>query len=173
MKTFSHKNGFTLPELVVYCAILTLLILVVMMGVTGVMKSYGMVRAHQEISRSASGALERIVRDIRSAETIDVINSTLGVSPGVLVLTIPVTEVTNKTVRFYLQNGRVYVEEDGVLIGALTTEAAVISVLSFTQIQTAESQGVRVQMTVDASHGKGTLTDSFTTTAVLRGSYAI
>ncbi|MEK7606399.1 MAG: prepilin-type N-terminal cleavage/methylation domain-containing protein [Patescibacteria group bacterium] len=167
------RRGFTLPELVVYCAILTLLVIVVMMGVAGVMKTYGTVRANQEISRSASTALERIVRDIRSAESIDVINSTLGVSPGVLILTIPVTEVTDKTVRFYLDNGRVYVEEDDVVIGALTTERAIVSVLSFTQITTAESQGVRINMTIDTSNGKGTITDTFTTTSVLRGSYGI
>ncbi len=163
-------GGFTLIESIVYIAVLVMTLLVVVFAVAGIGKSYARVRSHQILGRAAAFSLERLSREIRFASSVDTVQSSFGVSPGIVVLSF-----TNpaRTLKVYAENGTLKMDEDGVYIGDLTSSKVYVSSFIVRRFQTGESEGIRIETTLQASDGKATTTESFYTTAVMRGSYSL
>lgn len=120
----------------------------------------------REMNESASLALERIVRDIRNSETVDVGQSTLGTSPGVLTLTAGAT-----TTEFAVNGGRLEVSEEGVLVGPLTTDAVSVDAFTAWHYVGANTELVRVRLTLTHTADTASSTRTYYGSAVLRGSY--
>lgn len=169
-KTDQNKKGFTLIEAIVYVTILVMTLVVVVFAVAGIGKSYARVRSHQTLGRVAAFSLERISREIRFANSVDTIQSLFDVSPGIVVLSF-----TNpsRTLKVYVQNGVLKIDENGVYAGDLTPPKVYVSSLIIKRFQTGESEGIRIEAGFDTSDGRATTTEKFYTTAVMRGSYAL
>src|SRR3989344_9123849 len=167
------NHGYTLIEAIIYIAILAVL------AVTFVSLLFTMVRAYTEFQlersliSSASLALERLVRETRQAKNVDP-TSALDSHPGRLLLNTTDDAGVPTTRDFYLSLGTLMVRE-GIGIGSVTasTTAANVSVdnLVFRQINTVNSQAVKIEMTLTAKRGTATRTQKFYSTAVLRGAY--
>ena len=165
------NRGFSLVETFLYAAILSIVLLVVAETLIAVIRSSGSLRTAQRIERDAGFALERMVREIRDAKSVDVAGSTLGTHPGILALNTTTVSGGTRAVLFYLENDVVYLKEDGVVVGPLSSAQTSASNLVFRRIPTGRSEGVKIELTLTSGAGSVARSENFYATAVLRDSY--
>jgi Tfp pilus assembly protein PilW len=170
-KRIDRQLGFTLVETIVYVAMLALILLVVVNTVISISSSYASTKVYADIDQNAATAMERIVREIRGATSIDSTDSTLGSSPGRLVLNTTDASGNPTTVDFYLNNGILKLNEGGSYTGPLTASTTDITTLEFQQLSSGISTAVRVAMTISATEGHYTAQENFYDTVILRNSY--
>ena len=156
-------TGFSMIEMLVYLGILFFVTVFVVLSVLYVGFSYKKLKAEHAFASSAQTSFDRMVRAIRDAEEIDPL-STLGANPGAL--TIQPDNVT-----FYLDNGQLMFREGTTVVGPLTLPDVSVTSLIFREITTTHSEAVKIEATFEISTGDLTQQRSFSTTAVLRGSY--
>lgn len=164
--TYKHARGFSLIEMLVYFSIL---VLVSGASVTAYLSlNTVLVRNATErvLTHAADVSLERMVRDIRGADSVNGMASTLGTTPGVLTLVQGAT-----TTLFSIVGGAVHVSVNGVDQGPLTGERVYVDSLTFTEYTGADTDLVRVALQLTASSSASTMTRTFYTSAVMRGSY--
>lgn len=163
MRTTSIK-GFTLIEMLVYVSVLGLIMLLAVTTALSMARSYEELKVARSIEQGALTSMERMVRDIRAAEEATASGSTL---------TLTTTDLNDDpmTVIFYVQDGILKVIENGSYAGPLTASSTSVTSLSFDTLSTTTSKAVRIQMTMEASRGEISKTQSFYSTAVLRGYY--
>lgn len=161
-----RTRGFALVEVLVYLGI------TVMIGAALITTFFSLStallrnRTDRELTESATVALERMVRTIQSADSVSLTGSSLGTSPGALELSAGAT-----TTRFSVSGGNVAVEENGVMLGPLTSDGVTVQELTFTHYLGATTEMVRVSLTLSASSSAASTTKTFNASAVLRGSY--
>jgi len=122
--------------------------------------------------------MDRIIREIRSASTVDTSASCLfdppfidGCDPelGFLKLN-KVVSGSTESVRFYVTNGRIMVEENGSETGPLTSSKIVIDSLKFRRSATSTGEALRIELSIMIGEDQSTI-KNFYNTAVLRGAY--
>lgn len=161
-------NGFTLLEMVVYVAILSLTLVSVIVAISGVMRAYGNTQAQTRIGRAAAFSLSRMTHEVRLADAANVPQSSFGSHPGALALS---SSAPARTVRFYVENGTLKFDENGAYAGDLTPEHVFVNSFVVHHLQSDASDAVRLVLTLDAATRTGTTSETFYTTAVMRGSY--
>ena len=161
------SRGFSLIEMVVYIGLLTLVVTFVIALLIPLSKSFATLRATQDLNSVANASLERMARDIRSANTINISGSTFATSTGALSLTSGTT-----TTEFYLQNGALMVRKNGSVVGSLSDRGDVtVPSLFLRRIVNGSAEGIRIELTLRSSKGVVTKTETFYTFAVPRGAY--
>lgn len=167
----TYNKGYTLVEMIVYVAVATILLLVMVQSALIMGNIHKRSRAFLDINAAALTAFSRFSRDIRKATSIDTVNSTLNASSGKLVLLMRKADGSNDTTVLYLSEAKVKVDENGVYKGDLTQDNMAVSNLTFRKFTNASSTAVRIEMTLapDASSTVPAL--NFYGTYVLRGSY--
>ena len=165
------SRGFTLIELLLYTGILIILVSVIGSTLLAFSRTYRSIASEQAIEQGAEGGLERMVRDIHSASTIDTANSMFDTSPGALSLNATDAAGTPVTIRLSLSNGILHLSKDGVDEGPLMPASVNVSSLIFRSITTANSQAVKIEMTLESGTSSSYHARSFYETTVLRGTY--
>ena len=155
--------GFSLIEMIIYVAILVLMLAVVVEVVLSVARNDRIISAVKVIENSAITTNERIGREIREAESVASTTSIFNTHPGKLILTQGST-----TTEFYLSNNRIYLKENGVVMGALTEADARATSLIFRYYATSTSERVRVEMTIEAGTSTHYRVENFYSSAVTR-----
>jgi hypothetical protein len=159
----SHSQGYTLVETVLYCALVVLLLGAIVNAGVLLARSHRQIIEAKNVQVSALSVMDQVTRNIRNAESIDGSETVYGSANGSLQLRSLDSVGTTHTIKFYLSSGQVVVNKDGVLFGPLTDARSSVTSLVFYQINTGNSLGVKVELTVE---GK-----KFYQTAMLRGSY--
>ena len=157
-------------EAIIYIAILAVMVVVFVQLLFTMTRSYTSFRLSRDIVSSSSLALERMVGEIRKAEGVDV-GSTLGTSPGRLVLNTTDEVGAATIIDFYLSDGVLMVKEGNNVAASTTSARVTVDNLVFRQITTSESKAVKIDLTLSASRGNVSRSAKFYSTAVLRGSY--
>lgn len=172
MKQGSNRtvDGFSLVETLLVLALLTVGLLTITQTLLAVTRSFASFRAAGRISQDGSGALGRMVREARGAQSIDS-SSVLNAHPGKLVLTAVTASGTPRVAEFYLDSGRLMLKEDGVVIGALTGTKTTLENLIFRSVDTGRSTGVKIEFTLSSGAGGGARSENFYASTVLRDSY--
>lgn len=168
MKNFKLKNkngAYSIIETIIYVAMLTVLIGAIAYATMTLFSVYKKTKIVRSIEVSAVDSMDRIIRDIRNATSVNTAISSFNSSNGILALVSGTT-----TSRFYLSNQKIYVDENGTVLGALTSGSANVTSLIFRYIQATSSVAVKVEMTITSSSTPG-FSKNFYNTAVLRGSY--
>ncbi len=163
--------GFSLVETIIYIGLLILIIVAVVNMLIGMSKAYGFMRLSTQIQTSAIDSLDRVVREIRNAKSVDTAGSTLGTSPGVLTLNSTDDTGSAVTYQFLVSGGVLRIKQNGVDQGPLTLPNVTVSNLVFQRMATGVSQAVKIEMTLVAGSGSMTRTAKFYGTAILRDSY--
>lgn len=166
-------SGFTLIEIIIYTAILALIFALVVNSLAVVIKAFNQGRLAIKINNSAEVAMDRMVREIRAAYDIDA-NSELDSHPGRLILITDslIIPGSTTTLEFYLDLGRIMVEEEGDFVEALTSSDLTVTNLIFRQITAPSmSKAVKIEMEIQGSSGNYQKTENFYNTAILRKSY--
>lgn len=163
--------GTTLVELIVYIAVLAVMATVIIGGIVQMSRVYGRVRLDRRVTAAAQTALERMVREIRLAKTVEIVDAdTINLTtyadfnPDVETI-IPTTtrQVTRTGTQVLLDN--VPITESDVSVNSLTFFALDRS------HSTAGSQAVRIEMAVEAGSGDYKVSRVYSALAVLRNSY--
>lgn len=162
----NSNKGFTLVEMMIYVALMALIVIVIVQSLTVVLKSNRESFAEVNIRNSGYGAMEGIIREIYSSESID------QASSGVLQMRqnngtniVKFATSSDSTINFFEGSSTLN------LIGPLTQRDVWVKSLFFTPINTGKSLAVRIQMELETTIEGKTKSEWFNSTAILRGSY--
>lgn len=157
-----QQRGFTLIEMIFYIALLVLVVTASIAVLLSLSETFAQYRAEQQVTRSAATALERILFDIRDADTVTAATST---DPGYLTVT-----VNGESRAYTLNSGRVHLAIDGSDLGPLTDSDVTVDTLRFYDYAST-TNFVRVELTLSAGSGDTVYTKTFNAGALLQGSY--
>lgn len=164
------QKGFSLPEILIYIAILVFLLSSVMTILFSIAKSQRAFNASKSVEGSALLAMERVTREVRFAQSVDTASSTLGVNPSVLVLDGTDINGDPRSIRFSISNGALILEENGINQGGLTKEDSRVTNLVFTLIISTSSRAIKTDITIESGTSTSYRSGNFYSTTILRGS---
>lgn len=162
------RDGFSLLEMVIYIAILVFMLAIVIQVVFSITRSSRAVQSARNIETSATSALERMGRELRQAEAIDIAASTFNIHPGVLSLDGEDNVGVAYSREFYLLGGRLRLRENGVEVGSLTHASTTVTNLVFTRFYATSTEGVRIEMTLASGTTTAYRTETFYSSILLR-----
>ncbi|MFA6430653.1 MAG: type II secretion system protein [Candidatus Paceibacterota bacterium] len=171
MNKTSFKKGFSFPEILVYIAIMTTILLIVVNIVFFVSKSIRQSSSYNNIRNSAVFGLEKIKKEVMSSYGIDLNQSVFDSSNGVLVLNSKDENDISKTIKFYLDDGLVKMDIDGDFASTVTYSDTRVLKLFFVPIDTVNSKGVKIEMGISGEGTNFLVAEDFYSTVVLRNSY--
>ena len=165
-KNFSKlgHGGDALLEALFYVSFFAVMSLTVTSAMITMTGSFRETAINAKLSESA-GIMERIVREVRGAEDITLLDA------GNLKLNTTDAAGQPKTVEFFLDAMDIELLENDVLTGNLNAPNIAVSDLSFTQITTAAGKAVKVSITLGVANDKLGRTFDFYDTITLRGNY--
>ncbi len=166
----SKQKGFTLLELLLYMSGLLVLGTVIIMLIVQFYSLYKEMVASPRADRTGLLIVDRITKEIRSADEIDMLQSEFNTTDGVLKIRTLEDETTvEKT--FSIEEGvaKYQVDEEGV--EDLSSDDFFVSNFNFDHIQTPVSDAVRFTMELQYQSQNATQTRSYTGFAILRESY--
>ncbi len=163
MKHYKYTKGYTLVEIVIYASLFIVLLGAITSASSLLTKSYRQIRSVKNTQMSALSAMDQMTRNIRQANSVDGSGTLYGSANGSLLLRSVDSYGTAHTVKFYLSGGQVLMEKDGVYFGPLTDARTSVTSFLFRQIDTGNSAGVKIEMTIGGKN--------FYNTVMLRGSY--
>ena len=162
----SKKAGFSLIESLIYIAIIAIMTALIVNILLSTVKSYNSLKISRNINNSAITSLERIIREIKASDDIDVVNSVFDVNPGKLTVKNATT-----TSEFYLDGSVLKIKENGIDAGALTHNEVFVDNIVFSMADNGTSKGIKIEMTLSSSHQNLSKTKKFYSFGVLRNSY--
>lgn len=159
-------KGFTLVEILVYIAVLVLAVSVMVTLFLSLNTVLSRNQVERELAHTAQVTLERMVRDIRSAATAD---TTVANQ-----LTLQTKGGATTTV-FSLSGVGVIMSVNDTNLGSLTSDTVAVDDLTFTKYEhfgtELETTLVRIALTLSVSTNAASSTNTYYTSAVLRGTY--
>jgi prepilin-type N-terminal cleavage/methylation domain-containing protein len=165
------QKGFSLIEMLIYVSIVSVFMVVVVQVVLGIVDQYSYLRLARNIENSATVSLDRLIREIRAAESIDMAQSIFNANPGRLVLSKRLADGTLTTVDFYIATGTLNLKEGGAYSGPLTASTTSITNLIFGVLSTTTSKAIKIDMELTSTQKEITKTGIFHSTVVVRGTY--
>ena len=118
--------------------------------------------------------MDRIIREARSALSVDTIGSSFNVSAGILSLNTTNANGSSTVIKFSLATTtqRIMLYEDGVSLGPLTSDNVAVTSLVFRHYSTTTASAIKVEMIIEGtSTSTFNVSENFYGTAVVRGSY--
>lgn len=164
-------RGLSLPEAIVYVAVLSIIMLAVVQIMLALSSSYAVLKVTARVERSASTAMDRMIREIRHARDIDSANSSFGANPGTLTLSTTDASGNPLTIQFFVSSSTLKIKEGNADAEPLTATGTAVTNLVFRSLATTTSKAVKIELQITASQGTTTVSNSYYSTAVLRGYY--
>lgn len=154
--------------MIIYLSILTIVSVLMVNTVLMFTGSYRNLQAMRIVEHSATDAMERMTRDIRTASSVDQVHSTFGSNSGILTLVTTLNGVSTTT-KYYLQNNIIQMNVNGAYWGPLSSSNATVISLVFSISTSSVSEAVKIDMTVQGVSGNVTKNGVYHSTVVLRG----
>lgn len=134
------RAGFTLIEFIIYSAIVTIIVGMIVLISVNVMGARARIITREEVSHNARFVLGTIRHEIRNAQVIDTVNVSL----------LQLTDAVGDTVTFNLSGGAVTMAKFGGSAVDLTSDLVNVSSLQFTDVSYAETPGtIKIEMTIN------------------------
>jgi Tfp pilus assembly protein FimT len=165
------NKGYSIVEMLVYLAIFTTVSIFIINSMIVVLGSFATTRTNRDLLESGSITMERISREIRQSKSVDIVNSTLGSSPGVLQLNSTDSAGNAMIVKFIVSSGALNLYENGTSIGNLLGQNVSVSSLIFRRIATTNGEAVKIELTLQDTYSKNNQSQNFYNTIILRGEY--
>lgn len=166
-------QGFSLIEMIVYVAFVSIFSGLLIESLLLSMRTFSDFQLTREVNSTATTAMERMVREIRTANDVDVINSVLGTNPGRLTLKTIDSAGVATTTEFYVDSasGRIKMKEGTIDAGFLSSQKVKTDILVFNVITNARTKAVSIRLQLSAVHLPQEKIKTFYSTVTLRGSY--
>lgn len=165
------RTGFTLMELLIYIAVLTMAIGAIIALIISGMEIINRIKIVHDVRSSATMSLERMTREIQASDEIDTVSSSFDTSPGSIVLLSEDDSGVVTETEFTVESGEIVVYKDGVLRGSLVSESIEMDSLVFRHITHGATESVKIEATFSARDADPDRTDTFYTTVLVRGAY--
>jgi prepilin-type N-terminal cleavage/methylation domain-containing protein len=168
----AHKQkeipkGFTLIELMVYIFIIGLISVGMVTYSIDLTTSSQKGRIKIEVHQSARFAMDRVLQEIRAAESINVGSSTFGSSPGVLSL--DVVNVIDDPTIFDVSGGVLRVKQGAAAADELTSSDFEVTNLIFeNRSNSGRTSNVKIEFTL--AHPNPTNSEIFDASITVKGS---
>jgi type II secretory pathway component PulJ len=163
------RAGASLIEMVVYISIMTLILVAVTSMLLVTLSSQRNAKNLRELERSAVIVLDRLVREIRQADSPEPSESQFDAHPGRLTLNTTDEAGNPKTLEFFIDNNVLNLKENGVLQGPLTNPQVRVTNLIFYDLSSSTARAIRTELTLEAGAGEEIRTKSFYAAASFRG----
>lgn len=139
-------DGFTLVELLIYAAVVTVLLAVAATFFWQIIEGNIKTEANQEVEQNASFAMEKIVAAAKKASLIAE-PANPGDQTDYLILTMP---TPLEPVEFRLSNGQITIREGTTSAYPITADSVTVTQLRFTNLTAGTSSGetIKIEMTV-------------------------
>lgn len=167
-KRSNRERGFSLVEMIVYITILVFMLGIIMSIVISFARSQRAVKASKEVENSAIISLERISREIRLADGINVSSSTFDLNPGVLVLNSTDEGGSPRTVEFSFSSGGILLRENGLNVGAVSQTDARVTNLVFHIFSNNGVTGIRTEVSIESGTSTYYRSGNFYSSTTLR-----
>lgn len=170
IKAISIKKGFTMIELLIYVSGLIILGTIIITMLVQFYSIYKEIVAAPRADRTGLLLVDRITKEIRSANSIDMAQSQFNNTNGVLEIN-TLTEGAIIEKRFFVENGIAKYQEDSNNPVNLSSDDFTVSNFNFYYVDTPVSEGVRFTLEIAYQIENATQTKSYTGFAILRESY--
>jgi hypothetical protein len=164
------RQGFSTVELLIYVTGLAVLGAVLSLMIVQFYGLYREITALPHADRIGLLTVDRITKEIRSADSINMLESQFGTTNGVLQLT-SISEGASVEKRFYLDGGVITYQEDDEDPLALSSRNFNISNFTFIPVVTPVSEGIKFNLEIEFQTRNATETKSYTGFAIVRQSY--
>ncbi len=168
MKTSTSQKGFSLVEMMVYIAILSIVFSALVTSANSMVKTFGKLKASEEVAHTGTVVLERLTRELRRASSVDYFTSSLSTDPGILTLNTRDWSGNSTTATITLSGGRIMFTEGGTS-SPLSASGVTVTNLMFTHLSNTNTEGVLIEFTAKKTGGNATITKEFRTFTVLDG----
>lgn len=152
MNKFHLQKGYSLMELLIYIAIFIAISVVIIQALVLMMRTYTSAVAYRRLQTNGEIIMERIIRETRSADSINIVSSVFGSHPGVLTVQSTDEDSVAHTVTFSIASGALQIDDNGS-VGNLSSSEIVIDALIFRRFTTNSSEGVKVELTISTANG--------------------
>lgn len=157
-------------ELVVYAGGMAALLVVITGLIFQFYKVYRELTIEPRVDRVAIAIMDRIGKDMRTGQSINLSQSQLGVAVGSLSIQARADDVVLEKY-FALQNGRIIYQENDGTVYFLSPADISASKFMVNQINTPISDAIRFEVEFTFKTKNGTKSKSYTGVAILRHSY--
>lgn len=167
------RNGFTLVEIVIYLGLLAIFTTIITNLFLSESRTWLNARASRDANDAGRLIMERLIQEIRLARSVDVLESSFGMNPGKLVLETfaDTTSSQASILGIFLDGDEIKIERDYGAAVPLSGSSVSVTNLVFHHMLSAQSELIRIELSVEVSRGALSSEKSFTSAAVLRGSY--
>ncbi len=163
------KNGFTLIGIIIYIAIFFLFFVALVQFSQNIVLTAEKARVIHEVEQNARFALERITREIQSADDVNVGASTFESHPGVLSLADDT--LANDPTVFDVSDGRLRITEGAGSPILLTSSKVTVTNLVFTDLSiTDRTKNIHISLTVEHANAESI---TYTTSISIQNSIVI
>ncbi len=164
--------------MIIYVTLASFVLAIATTSIVNLINIYRKSKDIGNIETSAVSAMDRMMREIRTAYAVDTSVSCLydpplldGCDPDIGILKLKkLVSGVERNVRFYVSNNRIMIDQDGVLLGPLTSANTSVDYLKFRRSATSTAEALRVEMSLQSNIDSDN-THQFYDTAVMRGSY--
>jgi len=163
-----RQAGFSLIEILVYIVIMVILLAVIMQVIVSITRSQRLINAARAIESSTALSLERITREVRLSDNVNLSSSVLNSNPGTLVLQGLDSLGSPRTVEFTLSNGRIILRENSVETGTLTEDGTTVTGLVFRRFASSTIEGIQTEITIESGTSTHYRTETFYSSATIR-----
>jgi hypothetical protein len=170
MKINLKNKAFSTIELLYYIAGMGVVLLVIFYLITNMYSFYRDLTVEPRVSRVASTVIDRVIKDIRSGQSINLSESQFGVATGNITVNSK-SEGANVIKKFAYDNGRITYQENSGSVDYLTPDDLSVSKFYMTHVTSAISEGVRVELELTYDLEKNPTTRKFESFVILRHSY--
>lgn len=165
-------RGYTLLETVAYIAIFIVVLVAVLDMLVTLSKSFLRVRAYNEVRVDGASVVERIAREVRTANSVDLPGSDFDAHPGNLLINTTDESGTAKTIEFYWDSTEknMNIVDGGVNKGALNGSSTEVTNIVFRNASSTKGEAIKIEMTLQ-SKKLTAIAAKFYDTIVMRGGY--
>ena len=171
MKKTNFTSGYSIVEIIIYIAVFAVLVTVVMNSFIVLTSFYNQNRTHHDLLENGNSVMERLSREVRTANNVRTGTSTFGSHPGVLDLDSTDASDVAQIVKFSTTNGALNLSVNNTNMGNLLAPNIQVDSLVFRQITTTNSSAIKIELTLRDTKDEKNLVEKFYNTIILRGGY--
>ena len=169
-RKINKNKGFSSIELLFYVVGMGVVLAVIFYLITNMYSFYGKLTIEPRVSRVASTVIDRVIKDIRSGQSINLSDSQFEVATGNITVNSK-SEGSNIIKKFAYDNGRITYQENSGSVDYLTPDDLSVSKFYMTHVTSPISEGVRVELEITYDLEKNPITHKFSSFVILRHSY--
>ncbi|OGZ08683.1 MAG: hypothetical protein A3D65_01225 [Candidatus Lloydbacteria bacterium RIFCSPHIGHO2_02_FULL_50_13] len=166
-----RKGAFSLVEIIVYIALFSVLSVVITRALISSAQIFNQLRIARDINDSAISVMERLTREIRNANSVNLSKSDFSTSPSRLVLNTTDALSAPITIEFFVATSSLRIKEGDVDKGPLSSGKTSVDTFRLFLVNNTNSSAIKIELFLSGRRGPVDRQEVYYNTVVLRGAY--